>query len=81
MPWLTQRPCPCQLTRLFKATLAFKKGMHVYAEILTPGDEGIIIIGAGIGGLATAAALHKVRCSNKTVSGQGRRPARAVYLI
>ncbi len=58
-----------------------KRCMHVCAEILTPGDEGVIIIGAGIGGLATAAALHKVRCSSEVVSSQGRRPARAVYLL
>lgn len=29
-------------------------------EIRTPGDDGVIIVGAGIGGLASAAALHKV---------------------
>ena len=74
---LAQRPWPCELTSLSRDSARYlKRGVHVCAEMLTPGDEGVIIIGAGIGGLATAAALHKVRCSSKVVFNQGRRPAR-----
>ena len=36
------------------------KGLPGVPEIYTPEQDGVIIVGAGIGGLASAAALHKV---------------------